>query len=77
MQAQIVLRKVTAAAVNLISLRDTACSHFDARADGEAVALRTREFKTDPVTARNAVIPQNHRGPVNIADDDIHVSIVE
>jgi hypothetical protein len=37
--AEIVLREVAAAAMNLVRLRDTAGDHFHARADCQAVAL--------------------------------------
>src|SRR5215469_4294786 len=76
-QTQVVLREVTAAAMNLIGLSHAAGSHFDACADGQAVALRTRQLETDPMPAGNAVISQNHGSAVDVAHDDVHVAIIK
>src|SRR6266581_7989179 len=77
MQTQIVLREVTAAAVNFVRLRHAAGNHLDPRADSEAVALRAGQFETDPMPACNAMVFQNHGSAVDVANDDVHVAVVK
>src|SRR5258708_7820779 len=77
MQTKIVLRQVTAAAVDLVALRDAPGDDFDSCADCEAVALRSRQFETDPVAAIDALILQDHGSAVDIADHDVDIPGVE
>ena len=77
MDAQIVLREIAAAAVDLVGLCHTAGDDLDARIEREAIALGSGQFKAHPVTSGNAVIPQKHRRPVDIADDNVHVAVIE
>ena len=77
MQTKIVLRQVTTATVDLVTLRHSPGDDFDSGADRQAVALRSRQFETDPVAARDALILQDHRGAVDIADHHVDIPGVE
>jgi hypothetical protein len=56
--AQIVLRKITASAMNLIGLRHSTGDNFDASIECEAVAFGSSELETDPMASRNTFIFQ-------------------
>ena len=77
MDAQIVLRKIAAAAVNFVGLRHAAGDDFDARVERQTIAFGAGKFEADPVAAGDAVIAQNHGRAIDVADDYIHVAIVE
>ena len=55
--AQIVLRKIAAAAVDFAGLRHAAGDNLHARIQGQAIALGSGKLKAHPVAPRNALIP--------------------
>src|SRR5271165_1464118 len=75
--AQVVLRQIAAAAVNLFGLGHAPGDNFNARVERQAIALGPGQFKTNPVVSWNAVIAQNHRGAIDIADDHVHVAVIK
>ena len=77
MDSQIVLREVAAATVNFVGLRHATGDDRDSRIQRETIALGAGQFKADPVTSWNSAISQDHRAAVDVADDDIHVPVVE
>jgi len=58
MQAEIVLRKITAAAMNLVGLRHSSSNNFDAGVESEAIRLGSGELETDPMASSNTIIIQ-------------------
>jgi hypothetical protein len=74
---QIILREVASTAVNFFCLCHSACHDLDPRVQCQAVALGSRELKAYPMAAWNPMILQNHRTPVEIADHDIQITVVE
>lgn len=77
MQAQVVLREITAAAMDFAALRHPAGDHFDACIQRKAIALRAGQFEADPMMPWNSAVSQNHGAPIKIIDDNIQVSIIE
>ena len=77
MDPQIILRKIAAAAVDLVGLRHAAGDDLDAGIEREPVALGAGQLEADPMASGDAVIAQNHRAAVDIADDDIHIAVIE
>jgi hypothetical protein len=63
--------------VNLIGLCDTTRHEFDSRTNRHAIALGARQLEADPIAAWYAVVSQNHRSAVEVADDHVHIAVVE
>src|SRR5207245_1526559 len=80
--AQIVLRKIAAAATHFVDLRmqtllarkmrDT----FDARADAAAIGFRADGFDFDPVVGGAGIATQQLRKIVDGVDDDVEVAVI-
>lgn len=66
-----------AAAVDFVGLRHATSHNGDAGIQCEAVALGSVQFKAYPVTPWNSTIAQDHRAAVDVADDNIHVPVIE
>src|ERR1700759_257753 len=54
--SQIMLRKITASAVNLFRLAHATRQNFEPRADCKTIALGAGQFEAYPVSSRDAVI---------------------
>jgi len=57
-QAEIVLRKITASAMNLVGLRHSTRDNFRTSVESEAIAFCSGELETDPMASRNTIIFQ-------------------
>ncbi len=77
MDAQIVLREVAPTAAHLIYLNQVSGDGLDAGVQRQPIALRSREFKSDPVIMVPAHPAKSHRLAVQILDHDVHVAIIE
>src|ERR1035438_5607038 len=75
--AQIVLREITPSAVNFIGLGHSSGDDCDSGVEGQSIACGSVEFEAHPVATGDAAIAKNHRSPVNIGHDYIHIAVVE
>src|SRR5439155_1759819 len=80
--AQIVLRKIAAAATHFVDLRMQALlarkmrDTFDARADAAAIGFRADGFDFDPVVGGAGIATQQLRKIVDGVDDDVEVAVI-
>src|SRR5207245_1141665 len=80
--AQIVLRKIAAAATHFVDLRMQALlarkmrDTFDARADAAAIGFRADGFDFDPVVGGAGIATQQLRKIVDGIDDDVEVAVI-
>ena len=77
MNAQVVLRQITAPAVYFVGLRHTSGLDLDSSVEGEAIAFRACKLETHPVPSRNSVVAKHHGRAVEIVDHHVHVAVVE
>src|SRR6266849_6327674 len=77
MDSQIVLREIASTAADLIHLNQVSGNGLHARVKRQPIALRSREFESDPVVILPAHVAKNHRFAVQILDHDVHTSIIE
>src|ERR1041385_9030846 len=76
MQPQIVLRKVTAAAVDFANLGEIAGNDFDSRTDAIAIAFHSDRLDQNRIAGIAAIVSQHLRRSVKIIDHDVDVAIV-
>src|SRR5256885_1820603 len=77
MHAQIILRKIAAAAVDLFCLSHAAGNHLELCADTETVALGSGKLKAGPVTAGDTPIAQKYRSAVEIANHHVNIAVIK
>src|SRR5947209_2780021 len=75
-QPQVALRDVAAAAPNLVRLREIAGDDFNTRADAVAIAPHADGLNQDGVVRVAAVVAQQLRRAVEVADDYVNVAVV-
>src|SRR6267378_5750119 len=80
--AQIILRKIAAAAADIVDLRmqtllaGTMRYAFDACADAAAIGFRANGLDFDPIVGGARVAPQKLGKIVNGVDDDVEIAVV-
>jgi hypothetical protein len=74
---QITLREIATTAVDFVGLCHSACHDLNPRVQCQAIALGSGEFKAHPMVAWNAVILQNHRTSVKVADYNVHIAVIK
>src|SRR5580704_8336975 len=75
--AEIVLRKVTASAEDLTRLNEISRRNSHPRVQGQRVALYPLQFKADPMIRRTALRLENHRAAFEIFDNDVDAAVVK
>jgi len=75
-QAQIALGHHAGSAVDLVHLPVLADGHIGACAKGCTIALRSDQLELDPVVLISAIIAQQRRRIVHVADDNVDVAVV-
>lgn len=77
MNPRVILRQIASTAVDFIGLCHATSGDFDARIEGEAIALRAGKLETHPVASGNSVIAKDHWRTVDIIDYNVHVAVIE
>src|SRR3954463_15631105 len=76
MEPQIVLRKITAAAVDFANLSEVAGNDFDSRTHAIAIAFHSDRLDQNRIACIAAIISQHLRRSVKIIDHDVNIAIV-
>src|SRR4051812_1700354 len=76
MDSEVVLGKITAAAVDFIDLSHSTGQNFDLGADGGAIGLTSHQLKAHPVICFVTLVAKNSWPAIDVFNDDIYGSII-